>query len=79
VLYILGAVVSIKAVRSQRGKGCLSSADKGGSSDVDVRTFWCRNIEYFWILWCVRTDRGEGVTVNFSRFCADLLYGWPLI
>jgi len=22
----------------------VSSADKGGSSDVDARTFWCKNI-----------------------------------
>jgi len=31
--------LSIKDVRTQGG---LSSADKGGSLDADVRTFWCK-------------------------------------
>jgi len=49
---------SIKDVRSQGGGG-LSSADKGDSSDVDVRTFWCKNYRVFRNFWCVRTDKGE--------------------
>jgi len=31
---------------------------KGGSSDVDVRTFWCKNHRVFRNLWRVHTDGG---------------------
>jgi len=72
---------SIKNVRSPGG---------GGSSDADVRTFWYKNLRIFRNLWCVRTDKGggrlskcghfanKGEGVNFSRFCADVIYGRPL-
>jgi len=61
------------------------------SSDADVRTFCCKNFGFFEIYGVsVRTrrvgrlsqcerfsDKREGV--NFLRFCADVLYGWPFI
>jgi len=52
-----GKEPSIKDVRSQGGGG-LSIADKGGSSDADVRTFLRKKLRIFRNLWCVRTDRG---------------------
>jgi len=81
---------SIKDVRSQGVKGfvqCGHFADSGGSSDADVRTFWCKKFGIFRNLWCVRTDKGvepvrtfcrQGGGVNFLRFCADVFYGRPL-
>jgi len=65
---------------------CGHFSDKGGSSDADVRTFWSKILRIFRNLWCVRTDKRGGVEpgghfadkgggVNFSRFCADFLYG----
>jgi len=52
------------------GKVILSSADilrtrgRKGSSDADVRTFWCKKCRIFWNLWCVSSphgQRGKGV------------------
>jgi len=39
---------------------CGHIVDKEGSSDLDVRTFWCNNHRFFRNLWCVRTDKREG-------------------
>jgi len=64
----------IKDVRTPEGRG-LSSADKGSSSDADVRTFICKKLLFFFEI-SVRMDKGRGV--NFSRFCADVLYGRSL-
>jgi len=61
-----------------------------GSLDADVRTIWCKNIGFFQNLWCVRSNKGElgqsghfwtreMVGSIFSRFCADVLYGRPLM
>jgi len=62
------------------GKEGLSTADiadKGGSSDADVRTFWCKKLRIFRNLWCVRMNKeGRG---HFSRFCADVFDGRLLI
>jgi len=84
---------SIKDVCSQGGRGfvqCGHFADKeeGGSSDVDVRTFWCKNLEFFEIYGVSARTRGcwasadilrtRGRGVNFSRFCADVFYRRPL-
>jgi len=55
--------VSIKDVSSQLG-GSLCSADilrtrgKGSSLDADVRTFWCKNLEYFEIYGVSARTRG---------------------
>jgi len=56
---------SIKDVRSQ-GVG-LSSEDKGGSSDADIRTFWCKKLRIFRNLWRVRTDKGSWATADIFR------------
>jgi len=55
------------------------------SSVADVRTFWCKNIGFFEIYGVsARTREVKPVQtfcgqreVNFSRFCADVLYGGP--
>jgi len=70
----------------------LRTKGEGGSSDVDVRKFWCKNYRIFRNLSCVRTNKGEeGLSqfghftdmgegeVNFSRFWADVVYGRPLM
>jgi len=61
------------------------------SSDVDVRTFLCKKHRIFLNLQCLGTDKEKGELsqcghfadkgggVNFSRFCADIVYGRPLI
>jgi len=82
----------IKNVRSQ-GEGVVQyghSADKGVSSGADVRTFWHKKLRIFRNLWCVRMDKAGGRLSQcrhfsvkreggqFSRFCADVLYGRPL-
>jgi len=77
----------MKDVRSQGG--CPAAADKGDSSDADVRsTFRCNKIGFF-VIYCVSARRrGGGFSqcghvsdkweeVNFSRFCADVFYGRP--
>jgi len=86
-----------KDVRNQGGglfnADIFRTREKEGSSDVDVRTFWCKNLITFWCtfrnLWCVRTDKGrwevepvrtfcgQGEGVNFSRICANVFYGRP--
>jgi len=40
---------------------CGLLADKGGegSSDADVRTFWCKKHQIFRNLWYVCMDKGE--------------------
>jgi len=63
----------------------LSSADK--SSDADVRSFWRKNFGFFEIYGVsARTEGGRGAVrtfcrqeVNFSRFCADIFHGSPLL
>jgi len=69
---------SIQDVRSH-GEGVVQCGQggKGSSSDADVRTFWCKKLRIFRNLWCVRTGREGGG--NFSRFCADVLYGQALM
>jgi len=60
-------------------------AENEGSSDA----FSCKKRRIFRDLWCVRTDNRERIEpvqtfcgeeeiegVNFSRFCADVFYGW---
>jgi len=47
---------------------------KGGSSDADVRTFWCKKLGLFKI----HGEQG-GRMIKFSRFCTDVLYGQSLI
>jgi len=37
----------VHKVRQQSGGGGLSSANKGNSSDADVRTFWCKISGFF--------------------------------
>jgi len=67
----------------------------GGSSEADVRTFWWKKLQIFLNLWYFRTDKGKGGRRGalrqcgrfsdkgggnqFSRFCADIFYGRPLI
>jgi len=78
---------SIKDIRSQGEGGCpvRTFCGQGDSSDVDVRTVWRKNNGFFEIYdvstWTWRRG-GEPVAnrggVNFSRFCADILYEWPL-
>jgi len=80
VEFFLGA--SIKDVRSREGiVQCAHFAGNGGvdSSDVDVRTFWCKKTLIFWNLCYVRTGEGDWAIadkgrerVNFSRFSADV-------
>jgi len=52
--------------------------------------FGAKYLRIFRNLWCVRTDKGRGFSkcghfedkgkgINFSRFCADVFYGRPLI
>jgi len=58
-----------------------------GSSGVDIRIFGAKNIGFSKLMvW--PHERGEGelnqgeilrTSVNFSRFCSDVLYGRPLI
>jgi len=74
------------AVRGKEGLSSVYILRGGGSSDADVRTFWCKKPRIFRNLWCVFTDKERGVEsmrtvegVNFSRFCADAFYGRPLI
>jgi len=73
-------------MKDVRSPGGLPSPDKGGSSDADVRTFWCKKTMDFLNLLCVRTDGGGGVEPvgtfcgqggggNFSRFCTDVFFG----
>jgi len=84
-IFILGVVHKIRP--QSRGKVFIQSrhfADKGrrGSSDADVRTFWCKELRVFRNLWWVPTrTRGMGLSqcgnladkgVNFLQFCADV-------
>jgi len=82
---------SIKYVCSQREGDCpvrtFFGQEVEGSSNADVRIFWCKKHAIFQILWCVRTDKGvepvrifcgQGGGVTFSRFCANVFYGRPL-
>jgi len=66
---------------------CGNFADKGeGFFSADAYTFWCKKLRIFQNSWCVRMDKGgEGslnqcghFSANFSRFCADVFYGWLL-
>jgi len=79
-------IESLKGVvhkeRPQSEGGSLSSADifdifqTRGFFRCGRPHLWCKKRRIFWKLCCVRTDKGEGV--NFSRFCADVIYGRPL-
>jgi len=93
LLLLLGAVH--KGRSQSGGEGGLPNADvfrtsgRGqageSSSDVDVRTFWCKKTSDFlkFIVYpqgqggfnqCgLLPTRGEGV--NFSQFCVDVFYG----
>jgi len=46
------AVRGICPVRTFFGQG------REGSSDADVRTFWCKKLRIVRNLWCVGTDKG---------------------
>jgi len=50
----MGKEPSIKDIRSW---GVVQCGQGGGSSDVDVRTFWCKSHRVFRNLWCVRMDK----------------------
>jgi len=70
----IGKRLSIKDVRSRRG---LFSADKGGSSDADVHTFWCKKktLHLSKLMVCLHRQGGKPVRtrgVNFSRFYAAI-------
>jgi len=74
---------SIKDVRSQGGDGfvqCGNFADKeeGGSSDADVRNFWCKRTRIFWNLWCVHTDKGGWASSDKGGQFFAILCGRPL-
>jgi len=87
-VFILGAVQKDVHTRRRRGVSVLTFCGqdgKGGSWH-----FLVQKTSDFSNLWCVRTDKrgergeasadilrseGEG---NFSRFCANVLYGRPL-
>jgi len=43
-------------------------ADKGGSSDADIRTFWCKKHRIFRNLWCICTDKGGGMLNQCGHF-----------
>jgi len=54
-----------------------------GSSDADVRTFWCKNTGFFEIYGVPERTRGEGVEPvrtrgSIFRDFVRTLYGWPL-
>jgi len=57
---------------------CWHFMDKGGggSSDVDVRTFWCKKHRIFWNLWRVRTDKGRRGPF-FANLCGRPLWTAP--
>jgi len=70
--------------RPQSGKGVLSSSanvlqtrEMEGFFKCIVCTFLCKKLRIFWNLWCVCTNKGEGV--NFSRFCAYVYSDGSLI
>jgi len=69
--------VSINDVRSQVKGVCPKPTffEKEDSSDTDVRTFWCKTLR---ILRIMVRPHGQGRGVNYSRFCADVLYRRPL-
>jgi len=79
---------SIKDVRSQGWTGCpvrtFFGKGEGGSSDVDVRTFCCKNHRVFRNLWCVRTDSGNWASADkgrgqfFAISCGRLLWTAPI-
>jgi len=50
--------LSIKDVQC----GHFTDKEWGSSSDVDVRSFWCKKNSGFWIFWYVRTDKEEGLS-----------------
>jgi len=39
---------------------CRHYADKGGSSDADVRAFWCKKLQFFEIYGVSARTRGGG-------------------
>jgi len=57
---------------------------QGGSLDADVRTFWCKT-SYDFSKFMVYPHEQGGLSrfgqreINYSRFCADVFYGRPLI
>jgi len=80
---------SIKDVRSQKGRG-LSSADmEEGVLQMWTSTLFGARSFGFFEIYGVSARAGEGglsqyghfsdKRVNFPRFCADVLYGRPLI
>jgi len=80
---------SIKDVRTQ-GRGVFAQCgyflDKRGgvgSSDASIRYFDAKIFGFFKIYGVsarkgVKPVRTRGEEVNFSQFCADILYGQPL-
>jgi len=62
-------------------------ADRGGALQMRTSTlFDAKNFGFFEIFGVSAWTRGRGcasadilwIRGNFSRFCADVLYGWPL-
>jgi len=51
----------MKDVRSQGGSPVRIFCGQGGFFRCEVRTFWRKELRSFWNLWCVHTDKGEGV------------------
>jgi len=80
--------LSIKRVCSQGDCLLRTFCGQWGSSNSNVRTFWCKTNRIFQNLWCARTDKGggrfesvriffgQGEGGQFFRFCADVLYGF---
>jgi len=68
------------------GLSVRTFVNKGGSSDAEVRTFWCKKSEFFKIsivtartrveeVELVRKFYGQGGGVNFSQFCVNVFHG----
>jgi len=71
VIKIRGCPSNTAALRSQGlGVPMQHFTDKGGLSDADARTIWCKALQTFRNLWCIRMDRGEGVE-PVHAFCGQ--------
>jgi len=91
ILHNTPRYISVRSYQNEDNIELLTLIGQGGSSDADVSTFWCKKLRRFRNLQCVRTDKGEGVElvrtfcrrgregINFTRFCADIFYGRPLM
>jgi len=50
-------------------------ADRRGSPDADVQTFWCKKLRIFQNLWRVRTDKRAWASVHkrWGQFFCDFV------